>query len=413
VTAANNQLPSSVDRGAPLLLVRDHAGEGVGWTRDDAVMLLWISLLSGLFLVARVCYILRVPDLDGDAYAHFAIGRAVLRVPRDLGPHWVWLPGYHFFLAGLQKLGARFVHVRILNAVLQTAGPLVLYRFARMRHTRTVALRAAVFWCVSSLPNMLGTSALGEVPFTLLVLGSTFAIDAGERDVRWSTLGGVLLTLACAMRYEASVAVAALGSTLLVGAMRARRVPWSRAPAFLLPATCIVAYVAWRRWCVDGEWLWFVRETLKFTTMQRDVLARSRMYEAFWFPLILPFKLVGPALFIAPLGAVVKVSPHKALRVGAAVPAAIAVFLVSVYAGNGILGLARYWSVLLPFTCLFVARAVAWLGGRLGRGYVRLLTAGVLASLAATSLIEVRAGARQAMSHEAELRAWETRINDG
>lgn len=409
MTAADGRVASGPSsEAAPYRLPHEARGDGPA---RDATAIRWLGLLSGLFLAARVVYIARVPDLDGDAYAHFAIGRAVLRAPGDLGPHWVWLPGYHFFLALLQRMGAEFVHVRLVNAVLQAVGPLLLFKFARLHHGRGVAFLAAASWCVCSLPNLLGTSALGEVTFTLLILGATFAIHAGERDARRSALGGVLLTLACAMRYEASFSVAALGVAWLVDAARVRRFAWSRAPAFLVPMACVLGYVIWRRYVVDHQWFWFVRETLAFTTMQRGVLARSRLYEVFWFPLVLPLKLVGPALALAPIGALVRPAAAGRVRFGAIVPAAIAVFLLSVYAGNGILGLARYWSVLLPFTCLLIARAACWTYDVLGRARGRLVVSGVLASFLVTTFIEVRAGAREALRHEEELRAWEAKVN--
>lgn len=368
---------------------------------------LWIvGTLSVTLTLLRIAYITHVPDLDGDAYAHYEIGRAVWRDPSDFHAHWVWLPGYHFFIAGLRGFGATFRDVRIVNALLQGAVPFLLLRYARSVTASSSHLLAAVLFCLGSLPSMLGTSALGEVLFTLLVLAATYAIDDGAVSVVSATLGGIFLTLACSMRYEAWAAAAAVAVVWTVHASRAGRAALRLAPAFVIPLSSVLGYVVWRR-VVDGRWLWFMTETLAFTTMQRHVLARSELYEALAFPVILPFKLVGPAVIILPLSLL---GPWR-LRHGAAVPIALAAFLVLVYTGRGILGLPRYYGALFPFMCLLTALAIDRACRRHPR-YRRVLTALVVASFVGATLFGVGTTRATALDHQGELRAWEQRISE-
>jgi hypothetical protein len=362
--------------------------------------------LSLAVFALRLVFIERVPDLDGDAYAHFRIARAVQAAPWDLDVHWVWLPGYHYWLAGLRALGATLEHVRVINAGLSAMAPMLLYAYARERHPRWTALLAAACWALSAIAFDLGTSALGEVFFTTLVLGAAVSLDASERDGRFSVGAGILLTLACAMRYEAWAAVLALAGFWILASARARKPRWRTSPAFLVPLAGIVGYVALRR-VHDEEWFWFARETLQFTNMQRRVLARSFLYEVFWFPFALPWKLVGPALVLAPVGAW-RSFRRRAWRPSIVLPGAIGVFLFSVYTASSILGLARYWSVLMPFVCLAIAGGVAVVESPRAR---RALACFALASFMATNVLYMRERAKMAISHAPELRADELSAN--
>jgi hypothetical protein len=352
-------------------------------------------------LAMRVAFVSLVPDLDSDAYGHFHIAAEVLRAPGSLTPHWVWLPGYHFLLAAWQSLGLTFQDVRLVNAVLQAAGPPLLYAYARQRHTRGVAVLAAACWSVCSLPNLLGTSALAEVPFSLLVLGAAIAIDASERSPWCSIAAGSLLALACTIRYEAWAASFALACVWTVAALRDRSPAWKRAPAFLLPASLVLGYVVLRR-VTDGQWLWFVRETVRFTNMQRRLSPASPWIDALWLPVILPWTLFGPALALVPVGAAARQRGRVFARASAILPASIATVLLLLYARKEIIGMARYLTVLAPFACLHIARGAALVSRRFGAARVAVAAAALGSLLLATGW-QVRVFARHALAHRAEL----------
>ena len=82
--------------------------------------------------VARIAVILRLPEPDGDAGGHFQIAQALVAEPTRLELHWAWLPGYHYLLSGLIRLGATLDSVRMLNAALAALMAILVYRYARL-----------------------------------------------------------------------------------------------------------------------------------------------------------------------------------------------------------------------------------------------------------------------------------------
>ncbi|HEY2513369.1 MAG TPA: hypothetical protein VGI39_21015, partial [Polyangiaceae bacterium] len=69
----------------------------------------WRALALG-FLIActwlvRLWLIKNFSEPDTDAPGHLGIARALLSDPTNITLHWVWLPAYHYVLAGLLWLG--------------------------------------------------------------------------------------------------------------------------------------------------------------------------------------------------------------------------------------------------------------------------------------------------------------------
>src|SRR5262249_54391361 len=116
-----------------------------------------------------------------------------------------------------------------------------------------------------------------------------------------------------------------------------------------IPSAAIVLYILIRR-STDHEWLWFIRETYRFTHMQRGLGTSSPIFEVLWFPVILPFFVLGPALLLIPFGG-------RWRRNSSIIPIALLLFLGFTYLGRGALGQARYLTVLFPFACYAIARA--------------------------------------------------------
>jgi hypothetical protein len=363
-------------------------------------------------LIIRVAYVLVVPDFDGDAYAHYEFATRALATPGDLTVHWVWLPGFHFLVAALQKLGATFRDVRIFNAMLSAAGPFLLYRYValRERDLATTALTAALLWAVSSLGNLLGTTALAEVSFTLLLLGACVAMDVNRSRRRHALVSGLLLTGACTMRYEAWFVVVALASWWVLTRVAIVRGRVSVPPAHLLvigiPAVTVAIYVVARR-IVDHEWLWFVRETYRFTHMQRGLVATSPVLQALWFPVILPAMLLGPAVVLLPFSD----SASSRDRPSTIVPVALLTFLALSYLGRGALAQPRYFTALMPFACVLLARACVRVAARLRRTDVTVSWV-VVGSVLFTTLTWGGVVARSALGRETDLRAREDRANE-
>jgi hypothetical protein len=313
-----------------------------------------LAVTATLF-VLRLIWILREPDLDSDAYGHFGIAGGLAVDPWKLAPHWVWLPLYHYVLAGFVRLHLPFVAARIFASLCELAVPWVLFRAVhRASGDLSIARDAAIACAIASCLNMLGVSAQQEALFGLLVLLSASAIDA-ERMLA----AGLLLATACLIRYEAWGAAAVITAQAIVlraapKSLRARLGVFGEPLPFAL---CLPPLLAVGGWFVvhrvgDGTWLGFLRELYAFTHQQRVGYARSPLFEALWFPILVPIGQLGLALLLVPLGV------RRALSRGWIVPLAIYAFLLTSYMGGGSLGAGRYYGSIVPFFCVAMAHGV-------------------------------------------------------
>jgi hypothetical protein len=346
--------------------------------------------VTATLFVLRLGWILREPDLDGDAYGHFGIGCTLAGGPWNLAAHWVWLPLYHYLLAGFVWLRLPFAAVRIIADVCSLAVPWALFHLVHRHGGDAVVARDAAIACaLSSSANMLGVSAQQEALFVLVVLLAASAIDA-----RRSLAAGLLLATACLIRYEAwgaAAVVAAQGVVLRVAPPRVRARlgafgdPLSPA-VFVPPALAIAGWILVHR-VVEGEWLGFLRELYTFTHMQRAAFSRGAFFDAVWFPVVIPLLMFGPAVLLVPLGV------RGALSRGWIVPLAIYAFLLSSYAGGGSLGGSRYYGSLVPFFCAAMAYGVRALPPRLSPRLARAVLWGSLGISAAGSFVKLEGDA--------------------
>jgi len=293
----------------------------------------------------------------------------------------------------MQKVGFSFRAVRIFVAFLDVLPPFLLLRYARKQNDTATTEHAALLLAVSSLMNVLGTAALAEVPFTLAILFAATLLDE-ERPVR----AGIALTIAATMRYEAWFATAVMGLFWIAQAIRTKKLHRDLLITAAIPSTVIVLYIVYRRFLTvtdHGEWLWFVRETYRFTHMQRGIeTGHSRIFEYLWFPVILPLLLLGPAVALVLFN-------NRWRRPSTILPLALILFLALTYLGRGALGQERYLTVLMPFACLAIARSRLQKIPRL---------ASTLSVLGA-SLVFVFMTARSASRRADDLRAREDRAN--
>ncbi len=310
----------------------------------------------------------------------------------NLSAHWVWLPGYHYLVWALLHLGVTFTALRALNACAEALGPFILHDLVARRggeppeRARRVALLAALVFTLAPISNRLATSAQAETCFTLLVLGSAWAIERR----RWPTAGAILAA-ACLVRYEAWGAVAAIAAHRAIR----RRDPIG-ASAFLLPALAILGWILVRR-AADGAWLVFVRDTQAFANGVRT----AQGLPAF-LPLLLPLLVLGPAIVLVPLGL------GRSVRVGWLVPLGILAFLLASYAGRGALGLERYLTAIVPFACVAVADGASRLPEIWPRVSARTAAGAAIAAMALTMLGHLGWLVHRARARDAELRGYES-----
>jgi hypothetical protein len=356
-----------------------------------------LALVGLAALLVRVALVLATPDVDTDAYGHFAIGRALLADPRNLQVHWVWLPGYHYLIWALAHLGVGFTGVRLLSALLQAAAPFLLYDLVARRgdedpeRSRPVALLAALTWTLAPITNRLATSAQAETFFTLLIVGSAWAV---ERRRAW--LAGGLLAAACLVRYEAWGAIPALA----LYAFARRREPPVGLAAALLPAAAVLGWIALRR-VADGSWLRFVHETHAFASGVRAAQEQASLAWRVGLSLVLPFRVLGPAVVLVPIGL------RRSLRIGWLVPGGVLAFVLASYLGHGALGLERYLDALVPFACVAIADGVVALGEMGARVRRGVLTRAVLVATALTTAAHLGWMVHRAREREGLLRGYE------
>ena len=324
------------------------------------------SLLASTLLV-RLWLIRHFSEPDTDAPGHLGIARALLSDPTNISLHWVWLPAYHYVLAGMLWLGLNADGIRIVNCGLAVLVPVLVLHYAESTtegdgSSRAAPWMAAGLCAISPVVNLLGTSAQQETLFTLLVVGAAWAIDRR----RYVVAGGVL-ALASLIRYETwGAAVLILGLRALVALPAvAKRLPERALATCRLPVV-----VAWPSlfavggWLLahklrEGEWLGVLRELYRYSHVQRESLHRP----AIWFPLEQPLFVFGSVvllLFVFGL--------PRAWRPSFVLPAGIYLFLVGAYLGKGALGSARYYESLTPFVALGAAHGVCaitrwrWIG---------------------------------------------------
>lgn len=339
----------------------------------------WRAVLfavTAALLVARCVWIARVPDVDMDAYGHYGIARGLCADPWNLGAHWVWLPLYHYWLAGIACAHGRFWMARVLSAIMIGAIPLVVYRWQRAHVSEELACVMGVGCACASIPNVLGVSAQQEALFSLLVALSAWAIDAR----RWIA-ASLAIAIACLVRYEAWGAAGLLIAQPIVARLTKRFEPIP-VRASILPAAAIAFWIVIHR-VYEGGWFVFLAGLVRYTHAQRDVLSRGPVMEALWFPVFVPLLTLGPAVLLAPLGF------RRAATRGWIAPLGIYLFLLASYAGKGALGGPRYYGSIMPFFCIAIVRAIEVLSR--WRPWLR---AGVLVSLLTTTTIAfVRIGA--------------------
>jgi hypothetical protein len=330
----------------------------------------WLALGALILVLAagRVWLIGHFPEPDGDAQGHLGIAAALLKDPLSVALHWVWLPGYHYLVAGLLAVGVTARGVRLLSCAIAALLPLIVWRYARdtvdatvPRSARFAPFIAASLCAAMPIVNVLGTSAMQETLFTLLVLLTAWSIDTE----RFALAGGTLAAAAL-VRYEAWGAVGLLAGLRTLGFFPAiaRRLPASLARVCRLPPVVVVPpLVAVAGWLLahrvaDGSWLGFLRELYRFTHEQNASYSRGFVADLLWFPVIEPYYLFGLTLPLFLLGA------RRAWRTGFVVPLGIYLFLLASYLGKGALGAARYYDSLTPFLCIAAACGACALGER-------------------------------------------------
>ncbi len=203
-----------------------------------------------LFTVALVARLLAWPFsevVDADAVSRALIGETYMEYPGWAGDG-VW-PPLHIYLSGLSTLicGSRQIGSVLVNILLGSALVFPVHGIARRFSTTVVANAVTLVVVFNTLVFRNSLQGLSEIPFLFFTACAFNSVSIAMEDPtrignRHAVLGGVLITIACGMRYEAWALV------VLLAAMLFTAKSWTRSAQFLLPALLFPA-----AWMVTGQ----------------------------------------------------------------------------------------------------------------------------------------------------------------
>jgi len=345
------------------------AGRSLIATLRSTRGLLLVGVVVLGLLLWRLAFVFSGVDPDSDAYGHHAIARQILVTPRDLTVHWVWLPLFHYLQALGVALGATLQTVRLINAVLAAAVPLMLYAVLRDHRTRSTEhgldaapTIAAVVAALSPIAMQMGTTGQSEPLFAFLVLVVVLALDRARPVV-----AAVALSCAVLLRYEAWAIPPAIAVFLLLARVpfvRARLLPHERGVAtdglrawlpVLLPALAIFVW-AWIRRSSEGSWFLFLKQTREFANGALGSKGSYTLDDLLYYSVRVPWRVVGYPLLLVPFG-VVRTFRREGLRFFGIFSAALA-FVTLTWMMRSSLGLDRHFVVLVPFYATMIANGI-------------------------------------------------------
>jgi len=177
---------------------------------------LWAVLLVALLALALRLVILPYATSDGgDSASRVWLAMDWMARPRLLSSG-IWGP-LHFYLIAL----ALAIHPDpvsapvIMSVLLATAGAVLMYWFVDLEFgSRRAALLTALTFAVYSVAVRNSVSVRSETPFTCFVLLTFVALALARREGgtwRHAIAGGIALTLAAMLRYEAWLLIPLLG----------------------------------------------------------------------------------------------------------------------------------------------------------------------------------------------------------
>lgn len=365
--------------------------------RRRAAYVTALAIVLAVLAVWRAWCVLGGPDVDTDAYAHHMIARAILSDPGDLAVHWVWLPLFHYAQVPLVALGGTMNDVRWANVAASTVLPALVFVYVRRTTGRcapsrastsadATALFAAVLTALCPIAMQMGTTAQPEPVFaiTMFCVAAAFQARRYAAAAAWLA-AGVLL------RYEAWAALAAVTAVVFFAAWRNR---WGATPTrtsangrawimVLVPTALILAWSALRR-PVDGSWFGFLSQTHAFANdamRERSALDRglpSLVVDLLHYPLLVPARVLGPAIALAPFG-VARTVREQGGRFVVVLLACLAFVSLS-WITRSSLGLDRHFVVVVPLYAIFSAQGAAAVGDAMTEWMARFSSGALAAS---------------------------------
>lgn len=299
-------------------------------------------------------YIARFPDSDVDAYVHFIAARLLSQNPLNLAAHWVWLPFYHYILAGFVILGISFQTVRFFSVASWMASALLLRTMVNEKinehdsPTTSIAVAAFLFMPTAILS---ASSVEPEAFFTFLMMASVYN---GQKE-RFA-LAGLTLGFACLVRYEAWIMTIAFILFIFIRQKYSVRTLF-RSGAVWLKIFPVLFLAAWffAKWQYQRDGSAFLSGTKSFAETYTDVKPEyflpwlQWIFDATFYVLYIPLLASGPFLYFVYRG--VK-NAARQFSLLAATSFACLLFISFAWWFRYTLGLFRHFTVILPFLAL-------------------------------------------------------------
>lgn len=245
-----------------------------------------ILLTALAALVVRLVAIPWAHTVQADAVSRIHIAYEWL-----LDPYYIkegyWGPLHHYLNAlFMLMLPGKVAGPMALNILCATLTVFPLYGFTlNLFGSRRGAVFASLLYVFSPIVLWTSLQALSEVPYGLFLAMALFALSQGDRQgasYRSAILGGLFITCAAALRYEAWVIIATLTLVLLLlRTWRHTLVFW--ACAMLFPATWMIG-----NQLAFGDFLYSVNQNDVWNMLKEgindEVLPIDRMKRAVFFP---------------------------------------------------------------------------------------------------------------------------------
>jgi 4-amino-4-deoxy-L-arabinose transferase-like glycosyltransferase len=328
--------------------------------------------LLGTGCCLRVIFFFFSQNNGGDAFARASVTARWLQHP-DLsldfgGPRW---PPLHFWLMALlaQIIPNVTLACRLLSLV---AGLMSLWLFWRLV-SRLFGDWAAIFalavFAFYSLHIAYSTTSSSEETFVAFVLGGLLGVFSFRASGKYGALlaGGLSLTAAAAIRFEAWIVIFALGLVFLVG-QESRPFPyegyWKALLAYGITSGAWPIFWSVRSWLMTGNLFYAAADARASIPAQLAVNPHGTLYELALFPGVIVLTLTPVAVIGTLYGLLMSLQQRKNLDFAFLV-VFYALFQFAIIATKGTLALARYTLMLGTLCAALSGYGLLELGGRI------------------------------------------------
>ena len=341
----------------------------------------------------RVIFFFFSRNNGGDAFARAAVTVQWLQHPSlslDFGgPRW---PPLHFWLMALfaQIVPNLLLACRLLSLVAGLVSLWLFWRLASRLYGEWAATLSLAVFTFYSLHIAYSTASSSEETFVALVLGGLLGVFSFRDSEKYGPLfaGGLSLTAAAAIRFEAWILIFALGLVFLLGQ---KNYPFLHSSYWKALLAYGVTSGAWPIFWMIHTWLLTGNPFYGFSDNRASIPAQlavnpahGSLYELALFPGVILLTLTPIAVAGALYGLWLSVQKGKH-RDFAFLAVFLAIFQFASISTHGTLALARYTLLLGTLCSLLAGLGLAGLGERIF-GMRRNLSFAVLTALLLVNL---------------------------